>query len=312
MQTPTPTLPPEPESFEDSSAEIAVYEPSEFLLLNPVSGSSDLRDTAWTERVYNEIAYGETFFQLQGACSDGIHIWAGWSSPYAITRYTILTGAIEFFYYADRDWPFGHINDMTYNPDTGKLYIVSYDPDAYSTSGSICVVDPETLHVDDIIQLKRNGKMCPVHGIAYDRLNRRYVTATRDSRGRGYDIFDEEFRYLETVMTERHEDYIVQGIETDGQYIYRSLSEPGGQNHLVVYDFDGHFLKMITIPVDSSKLELEDILYDWQGNWFLAYADHEHQNGGFALDYVGLLDRVDYTQVSRFFGMVKRWLLKVG
>ncbi len=266
-------------------------------------------DTLYVKIFYHLIPVNENmFYQQQGACTDGDHIWAGWSSPLELLLVKPLSLEASSRSYSDSDWLLGHANDFTYNPDTNRLYICSYHEDDYRYSGDIAVVNPETLLVESIIKLQRDNKMCPVHGIAYDRIHRQYITATRDSSGCDYAVFNEHFEYLHTIMTERQESYVLQGIETDGNFIYRSLCNPAGKNYVAVYGFDGSFVKLITVPVSGGALELEDIFYDWRGNWYLNFSDHESPVGGCALAYAGLQANVDYNQIEQFYDLWRKVL----
>ncbi len=293
------------------AAKCTVYsgkaDPTDFGITDP----SSFLDTLYVKVFYHFIPdKADIFYQQQGACTDGDHIWAGWSSPLELLLVSPLSFEAYSRSFSDSDWVFGHANDFTYNPDTNRLYVCSYHEDDFGYSGNIAVVNPETLLVESIIKLQRENKMCPVHGIAYDRIHRQYITATRDSSGCGYAVFNENFEYLYTIMTERQESYVLQGIETDGSFIYRALCNPAGKNYVAVYGYDGTLIKLITVPVSGGALELEDIFYDWRGNWYLNFSDHESPVGGCALAYAGLQVNVDYNQIEQFYDLWRKVLFK--
>ncbi len=274
-----------------------------------IADPNSFLDTLYVKVFYHFIPdQSDVFYQQQGACTDGDHIWAGWSNPLELLLVSPLSVETTSRSFSDSDWALGHANDFTYNPETNRLYVSSYHSDDYSYSGDIAVVNPETLLVESIVKLQRDNKMCPVHGIAYDRVHRQYITATRDSGGCGYAVFNENFEYLYTIMTERQENHVLQGIETDGTYIYRALCDPAGKNYIAVYGFDGLLVKLITVPVSGGALELEDIFYDWRGNWYLNFSDHESSVGGCALAYVGLQKNVDYDHIGQFYSMWRQIL----
>ncbi len=294
----------------ETSATVSFEEESADTLHSDIIGSNDFLDMLYLDFFYSYIPHtDDAFHQQQGACTDGTHIWAGWSSPYELLQVGFITLQDSSVPFKEKEWKLGHVNDLTYNPDSNRIYVCAYQEEEYRYSGDIAVLDPETLQPETVIHLRRNGEMCPVHGIAYDRIHRQYITATRDSGGRDYAIFDENFEYLHTIRTERNEGYVLQGIETDGCYLYRALCDTAGNNHIAVYDFDGQFIRLITVPVSGAELELEDIFYDWHGNWFLNFSDHKNSSGGCTIAYAGLQQNADYKQVSQFYGAFRKFLL---
>lgn len=278
------------------------------ILLSPISGSEDLRDAVYMRKLYSAWTKDGTS-HMQGACTDGTTIWVGWSEPYVLMKIHIITRKVELYRYSDSDWPFGHINDMTYNPNTNRLYIVSYFSDVPSTYGNLAVVDPETFEVEKMLTLRKDKKAYSFHGIAYDRLHNQYILT---SAGDQYDFWDADFNYLKSVSVTRYESDTLQGIETDGSYIYRGLWRNFEKNTIAVYDYNGNSLRLIDVPISGDETEFQDIMYDWNGNWYINTADYDAEKNlaGCSFYYIGMQDAVNYEHVEQFQAMLEDFLLK--
>lgn len=223
-------------------------------------GANAFRDNAEMETLFWQRAFG-----IQGGCTDGENIYYCNNQDYILRKYNIATGVVDASS-AFSEAQVGHANDMTYNPNTGKLYLTVMDD-----GGHVAIFDPGTLALDSTIALTDgNGNVIPQHGIAYDRKNDRYVVSVSGTQGKQFALFNGSFVYQRTLTVERPESYTLQGIETDGKYIYRSLSNTGTDAMIVVYDFDGKIVG--TIKVDDPN-EIENIQYDWDGHWYLMFGN---------------------------------------
>ena len=277
------------------------------ILLSPLRSADDLLDEPYSFVFFSMTMNSKVSrAQMQGACTDGNFIWLGWSKPYKITKIHIPTGKVLSKTYTEAEWQFGHINDMTYNPRTNQLLVVSYDSSDYSTSGNLAVLDADTLAFEKMVYLKNKDSMLAIHGIAYDRLHNRYVAAAREGRGSRYVLLDENLQYIDTILTTRQENYIIQGIETDGNLIYRALWNENESCHIAVYDYEGNFVKLMNLSIAGSEQELEDIMYDWHGNWFINLSDHANYTDGYAVHYIGMQHGVDYSQVEKYFSLLQQ------
>ena len=281
--------------------------------LNQVHNGADLRDEIFTHLVYAD--KDETTAQMQGACTDGTYIWGGWSNPYKIVKINILTQEIMVKEYTKEEWRFGHINDMTYNPDTRKLYVVDYSIGS-SENGSVAIVDADTLEYESTISLQTDkGVPVPINSIAYDRVNHQYIVGRRVKKGQRYFLFDENFQYLKRISIERVEAFTVQGIETDGTYFYRGLFDNDSiRGNVFVYDLEGNFVKLLRMPELGGTMEIEDIMYDWHGNWFInatVWPDDRHEQAGCVIYYAGLYSDVDYTHMDQFLTLLEEEFAEV-
>ena len=240
--------------------------------------------------------------QIQGACTDGRYIWGGWNKRRIITRLDITTGELQTREFTEEEWVCGHINDMTYNPNTNLLYVVSYDPDDFSTRGNIVMLDPITLEYRGVIRLRHDEEMIPINSLTYDRLHDRYIVSLTGDAGKNYVLLDSDFRYVGALVLEREEVFTLQGIETDGKYLYRSLWGKNSSNYITVYDMDGRFLAQIDIGISGSDMELEDIMYDWNGAWYLNCAHRDGTGGSFF--YTQLVPDEDHSLWENILGRI--------
>ena len=220
-------------------------------------------------------------FQMQGACTDGRYIWAGWNHRRIITRVDLTTGELQTRQFSAEEWVCGHINDMAYNPNTNKVYVVCYDPDDWSTRGDVAVFDPITLEFEWMVKLKdRNGEMVPINTMAYDCSRDEYIVSLASQQGRYNVIFDKHFNYVGPFDLDRAEYMTLQGFTTDGKYIYRSLWHMTG-NFITIYDMDGTYLGMVDTGIPPDTMELEDIMYDWNGSFYLNVSHRDGSGGSF-------------------------------
>ena len=240
-------------------------------------------------------------FQMQGACTDGRYIWAGWNHRRIITRLDTNTWELHTKQFSEEDWVCGHINDMAYNPNTNKLYVVGYDPNDWSTRGNIAVFDPITLEYDGMIHLRHNGEMIPINSMVYDRTRDRYIVSLAGQDGQHNVILDAHFNYVGPFTLERAETMTLQGFETDGTYLYRSLWHTTGC-YITVYDMEGKYIAMIDTGIPSDTMELEDIMYDWNGGWYFNCAHRDGTGGSFY--YTQLVPEEDHSVLENILGRI--------
>ena len=243
--------------------------------------------------------------QMQGACTDGRYIWGGWNNRRIITRLDTTTWELQTREFSEEEWVCGHINDMAYNPNTNRVYIVGYDPNDYSTRGNIAVFDPITLEFETMIRLQyKNGDMIPINTMVYDRSRDQYIVSLAGKAGKDNVILDGHFNYVGTLTLERAETLTLQGFDTDGVYLYRTIWDSGKGNFITVYDMDGRFLGQIDTGVSDKSMELEDIMYDWNGAWYLNFS---HRNGtGGSFYYAQLIPDEDPSILENILGRIAR------
>lgn len=247
---------------------MAVYDISGNVIANTGSGGSSIPDVVKTELRRNAwlhlIASDTSAGTVQGACTDGTYIYYVSTGTNKIKKYNLATGELTEVSYTSG--LYGHANDLTYNPNTNRIYLTVMDDGAH-----IAIINPSTLAQESSFVLYGEGGVpIPNHGIAYDRLNNRYIVANatviEGTYGQRYSLFDANFNFVRTIVMPQPETYTIQGIETDGVCIYRALWNSGHANYIAVYDYEGNYLGTVTIQNTS---ELEAVMYDWNGNWYL-------------------------------------------
>ena len=196
----------------------------------------------------------------QGGCTDGTYIYqcSGDSSNYTymtIIKYKIADGTYTSITYNGTP-NFGHANDMTYNPNTGYLYVCTMLSD-----GSVIVLDASDLsYVDTIYITNQNEQPYAVWQFCYDREHDCYYS----SYGAGICVYDSDWSLLEYRSMDAHPSATGQGCETDGEYYYRITYNP---NLVNVCTLTGEFVKNITNPAAN---EPEAIMYDWDGHFYFS------------------------------------------
>jgi len=246
---------------------MAIYDSSGNEIIINVSNTA-FRDSAYLFKLKN--------LNDQGMCTDGTYIYS--CDGTNIHKYNILTKdtTTESF---TTDY-YGHANDMTYNPNTGYLYI------ATMTSGqAVGVVNASTLAHVDFIDLKKsdNTSIYPSQ-IAYDWANNRYIVAHNDD----FMIYDSSFSYVSAF--DGNHGGVHQGIDTDGKYIYKCRSAVSSRGIVQVIDFSGNTLKQI----DVTGYEIEGISWDWKGNW---YINTKNSQG---LYYASLFEMLNAEGIEQF------------
>ena len=263
-----------------------------------------LSDKAFTVQIYTlDTGGGGVYHQMQGACTDGRYIWGGWNNRRIITRLDTFTGELQTKTFSEEDWMCGHINDMAYNPNTNKVYIVCYDPADWSTRGDVAVFDPITLEFEWMIKLKYpSGEMVPINSMVYDRTRNRYVVSLASQDGEHNVILDEHFNYVAPFSLDRAEELVLQGFDTDGTYIYRAVWEKNTGNFISVYDMDGRFITQIDTGLSPKDMELEDVMCDWNGSLFLNCTRRDGRGGNFY--YTQLWPDKDLSRLENILGRI--------
>lgn len=247
--------------------------------------SNSLRTEAYLKQLLSESSG-----TMQGGCTDGAYIYYVYYNTNVLKKYNLATGEVTSHSYSSG--LYGHANDMTYNPNTNRIYITVMDDGAH-----IAVVNPSTLEQESTVVIHGEGGIVqPNHGIAYDRIHNRYIianaTTITGTYGQRYTLVDSNFNYIKTIVMPQPETHTIQGIETDGYLIYRALwDNTNNTNYVSVYDYDGNFVSIIHIP---NANELETVMQDWQGNWFCNF----NKSAGGSLFICGL-HKTPYENIER-------------
>ena len=206
---------------------------------------------------------------VQGGCTDGKYAYfACQNGDTVILKYDLKTWKLKK---KSTVAGLGHANDMTYN--SKEKYIVIANN--YSYNDILTLLDPDTLKVVGTVEPKKEKtekeikneakkldidedevekyKRIKVYSIAYNAKREQYVAGISGT----YDfaILDEDFEVVEQfegVPT----GYTRQGCDCDDEHIY--FTQSGGSNAIVIYDYDGEQLDMISL---GHSHEVENIFH---------------------------------------------------
>lgn len=195
----------------------------------------------------------------QGACTDGTYIYqivfnslsldGGFFLKYKISDGTYTTTAFT-------GTQFGHANDMTYNPNNGHIYVATMESD-----GSVHELDSGFNIVETHYAIGKSGNAYAVWQFAFDRKTNHFISAN----GGGMAVYDADFNYLGWFDMPTHPDATAQGMETDGDFIFRLTYNP---NYVDVATIAGEYVKTIALPVTG---EPEGIMYNWtNGEYYIS------------------------------------------
>ena len=215
---------------------------------------------------------------LQGACTDGTyiyHVMFNKSNDKCRILKTRLSDNSTVK--VSSVLPLDHGNDMTYNPDTGKLIVVHYS----TYPRRLSIIDPGTLKVvkkvDVSIPSKLKGasssKLKAVTGfsaVAYSSQRQQY--AVRIIKSHNYILLDKDMKPVKYVTVTKNDDELNQGIDADGDYIYDVQSpRKSSFNTITVYDWDGEYQFKVKV---SKKYEMENLYH--AGSTYYAGFYHEY------------------------------------
>ncbi len=121
-----------------------------------------------------------------------------------------------------------HGNGMTYNPNTGKIY-VSFYTSLYgegSHAGCIQEMNPETLEPGDLIQIGDGSYN--ILGIAYNEETDQYVIQTNGDGGFSIKLLDSDFQIIDDFgAMDPSPGKNFQDMEVDGDYVMVFLMTQG-------------------------------------------------------------------------------------
>ena len=153
-----------------------------------------------------------------------------------------------------------HSNDMCYNPDTGKLYVVHNAPERTKLS----MVNPDTLEVEQIITLPTQ-----VYAIGYSQGRQQYAFGV-SSTDSTFDIQNTEFKSVGTVIG-TNTGYLTQGGDADDDFIYavRSPKDSYKGNFIFVFDWTGKYLTKVELKLNTES----ESMFRVGDLWYVAFND---------------------------------------
>ena len=156
-----------------------------------------------------------------------------------------------------------HNNDMTYNPTTDKVYVAT-------TNSTLVELNSSTLEVENVYELKdENGDTVNFSNIAYDRINNRYYCWVNQTLSPFvFNIYDASFNYVDSISANISQSLTYrQGLETDGEYLYFTSSNPYPRIFKIA--FDGSYCYYDISGASATTYEVETIINDWNKRWYL-------------------------------------------
>ena len=201
----------------------------------PASAADDFYTTAELleikEHIEDDAGMNE-YATVQGACTDGKYAY-----------FAVQNGATVILKYSLKNWELvdskryagelGHANDMTYNPARNLILVANNGPDYKLLTG----IDPDTLEIRGTAKLK-----IEVYSIAYNPARDIYVAGISGSYN--FALLDNRFKVIKKFKG-RDTGYTRQGCDCDDDYIY--FSQSGGDNAVVVYDYDGRYVDIVSL-----------------------------------------------------------------
>lgn len=191
----------------------------------------------------------------QGGCVGAYsNVYVCFHDAGIIANYNLITGILT--QYTFTSGAYGHANGMTYNPNTGYLYIAPMQ-----STGAVYVLNPSNMNLVDTAYVKdENGASFSCWNIAFDRLSRMFITLS----GQTLYFYDESFQLVKTAPCDMSSlEGTRQDIETDGHYIYHVFDSP---MYIHVVAMDGTYVKAIS---NSNFVgEPESLMYNWETDLF--------------------------------------------
>ncbi len=210
--------------------------------------------SAVSEKVAHTSKQGE-YRVGQGSASDGTYVYFvlrnSSDSGSVITKHNLADGKLVA---VSEVLDLGHGNDMTYDTKNKRLVVAH----GQSEGQILTLVDPETLaFIKDINIPKGSG------AITYNEKRDQYAIS---QGGKTLYILDSDFKLVSSFSRSDSTGYTAQGMGSDDDYIYFPMSGKD-DNKLVVYDWNGKYVKTLTVPVDHES----ESMFWVNGKYYIAY-----------------------------------------
>lgn len=214
-------------------------------------GSFDGKITAYATPI-NYYPNDGDFGKAQGSCTDGTYIYliientnvsepGGYSENSHYSKIVKIDSATMETVMISEPLLIDHGNDVAYNSKTGML-VVSHNTPNYK---SLSFVNPETL---ELVKTIEDNELA-MYGIDYNAKLDKYVVGI--SGGYNFAILDSDL-HLEQIFTGKNTFATKQGITCDDSYIYFLQYK---DNLIVIYDWDGNFVRKISVRGVPSEPE---------------------------------------------------------
>ncbi|MCD8199942.1 MAG: hypothetical protein LUD25_03140 [Coriobacteriaceae bacterium] len=159
----------------------------------------------------------------------------------------------------------GHGNDMTWNPDKNRIAVI------HNTTNPlrISLINPKTLKVTKSVDIKVETKLDgattsqvnnikKLAGITYNSTRKQYVLLLGTSHN--LLIVDQNFSAIAYVAPSSKVEQTYQGMTSTDDYLLISEStiSGGSGNIIMIYDWDGTYVKRFTVP---TAYEIEGVYF---------------------------------------------------
>ena len=179
----------------------------------------------------------------------------------------------------------GHANDMTYNSKTNEIIVVS------DTSKTLVIIDANTFHQKNIIEINITESSSAPRSIAYDKNNDKYYVYYNDH---SFYILNSNYELENSFQLTSYN----QGAGIYDNYLYTVLWISGtNQNYIRVYDLNTKQLVKQYFKDDANYHELEGIEFDENGKMILGFNNPENKISFYSLDF----DAIEYTPIMEVY-----------
>lgn len=207
----------------------------------------------------------------QGACSDGTYV-------YIVNRTSDDSGAVVYKYRLSDftlvgqtvQFNGGHCNDMTFDNDNNRVVLAH----GQSEGKILTMIDAATMRVTGNVDIPVGSG-----AITYNANKKQYAIS---QGGTTLYIADPNFNVLKSFARSDKTGYTAQGMGSDDDYIYFPMSG-SKDNILVVYDWNGNYVRTITV---NTTMESESLFFV-NGTYYINFYKSYHLGSElYKLEYV--------------------------
>ncbi len=277
-----------------------------------LKSSTEGMDKIKASLVYNNYDFADDTWAVQGVCSDGTYLYAAIEQEETvgvtfngckILKVNLATWQVVEI--SKTVLPTDHSNEMTYNPNTGKIYIthcmssgefeeitgLNKDNGPYAVS----VVDPSDLDkVERVIQLSDTTAYTGttgIYGLAYNNSRGYYVAGCTGFRfgflADSGEMGNEDYTIKETTMPSTgmvgfsgYTSYTKQGVYANDTTIYtNNWNDKDKMNLITMYDWRGNYngTKYVVDQNGNAFTQESESLFEYKGDMYMACIPTGHK-----------------------------------
>lgn len=276
-------------TIEELNSALEFYSEKEFITIPIIPSYRMIKEVSQNLIIDDNV--GQDFAAIQGMCFDGSNIWYYLSGLNVLKKYNVADGSTTSY----SNLGLGHGNDLTYNPNTQKLYAAFCE----GTDPIVKVINVSDMSVETITLSEFDGNIA---SIAYSADLDKYVVVGGSSYNRSGNtdgwtrkkmiVYDANFD-VQKVFTLENDYSACQGIECDDKYIYFCKSyyiNETNVDKILVYDFNGKYINSFSPDYG----EVESIAKIDDNNFYIARC-HSGYSGGYV--YKATVSDEEYVSV---------------